>query len=431
MRHTRLLSIIEYAVFSGPHNHDLRLYGALAERGVATTVLLPEAPGDANARLRAAGLPIITYRTDPARATRSETLLHARYLINAAKNIKNLRRIIKEQAIDLVQLADPFHPHAAIAAKLERRPLVVHLVGMGGSLAARLMGGVITCRLADVIMTNGDYTRTAFPGLPRRNPMVSYFSPVDIGAFKPDIARRKAARAECGLKADDIAIGYIGRLHPEKDHPTCVRALALIRERWPKVRLVMMGSVDQGCSDYMVSIWRIAAALGLRPGKDVIHKDAGARVADLAQSFDVCWSMGYQEGATSSVGEAMAMGIPVVGAGNSAVREMIEEGVSGFLVGVGQSKELARVTSLLIEHQALRVKMGQAARERAVKLFSTDICAAKHLEAYDVALSGVRGTSRESTPAEHSVRGSNEHMETCDSLGQAVAVDIASEPYDS
>jgi glycosyltransferase involved in cell wall biosynthesis len=405
VRHTRLLSIIEYAVFSGPHNHDLRLYRALAERGVTTTVLLPEAPGDAKLRLRAAGLPVMTYRKRPAAATKSETLVHVRYLLDARKNVRNLRKIIREQAIDLVQLADPFHPHAAIAAKLERRPLVVHLVGMGGTLAARLMGGILTCRLADVIMTTGDHTRTAFPGLPRRRKhMVSYFPPVDIDVFRPDSARRSAARAECGLNADDIAIGYIGRLHPEKDHPTCVRALALIRERWPRARLIMMGSVDQGCSDYMISIWSLAEALGLRPGEDVIHKDAGTRVADLAQAFDICWSMGYQEGATSSVGEAMAMGIPVVGAGNSAVREMIEEGVSGFLVGVGQSKELARVTSLLIERKALRLRMGRAARARAMKLFSTEISAAKHLAAYDVALSAVGACGRESIPAENRVR---------------------------
>src|SRR5207245_6493105 len=97
---------------------------------------------------------------------------------------------------------------------------------------------------------------------------------------------------------------------------------------------------------------------------------------------------------------------PVVGAGNSAIREMIEEGVSGFLVGVGESDELAKVTSVLIGDRVLREKMGRAARERAVKLFSTEICAAKHLEAYDVALSGIRGSNREGKGAELRTRRS-------------------------
>lgn len=396
MRPVRLLSIIDYSVFSGPHNHDLRLQRALAQEGIETTVLLPESPGDALQRLRSAGLNVMTCRSHRTRPAMSETLIHARYLGGVLRNVKNLRGVIREHGIDLVQLADPFHPHAAIAAKLERRPLIVHLTGMGGSFAARAIGSIVTCRMADVVMSNGTCTRGAYPGLSRlRTHMISYFSPVDIETFRPNAVQREAARAEWGIETDEIAIGYIGRLHPEKDHLTCVRAIALIRKRLPKVRFILMGSVDQGCSNYVASIWETATALGLQPGRDIMHKDAGARVADLAQGLDVCWSMGYQEGATSSVGEAMALQIPVVGAGNSAVRELIEEGVSGFLVGVGQADALAEITSALVKDRELREKTGRAARERAIKHFSTEICAAKHLEAYSMALSRGRGSSRE------------------------------------
>ena len=405
MRRTSLLSVIDYSMFSGPHNHDLRLRRALVKKGIETTVLLPDEPGDALARLRAAGLRVLTYRSHRDSRPRSETAMHAQYLMSLPRHIKSVRQIIRQTDIDLVQLADPFHPHAGIAAKLEGRPVVVHLVGMGGSLPTRTVGSLFTYWLADVIMTNGTHTLTAYPGMSRmRKHKISYFSPVDIETFKPDAVRRTEARAEFGLQSDDTAIGYIGRLNPEKDHLTCVRAIALIRKRFPQVRFIMMGGVDQSCADYVSSIWKTATALGLHPGRDIIHKDAGARVAELAQAFDVCWSMGYQEGATSSVGEAMALEIPVVGAGNSAVREMIEPGVSGFLVGIRQADELASVTSALLEHPALRIKIGRAARERAVKLFSTELCAARHLEAYEMALSGGRGQASVRRKSEQSLQ---------------------------
>jgi glycosyltransferase involved in cell wall biosynthesis len=393
MRHIRLLSIIDYTVFSGPHNHDLRLRNILAANGVETLVLLPDESGDALLRLRAGNVDVITYPSYRPSISAPNRVVHARYLATLARNIRIVRKIIREHEINLVQLADPFHPHGAVAAKLEGLPVVVHLVGMGGSLTARIMASLITCRLANVIMTNGTTVRAVYPGLSwLRSHMISYFSPVNMLTFKPDSTRRTEARVEFGLKPGDIAIGYIGRIHPEKDHYTCVRAAALLHRRFPNIRFVMMGGVHPGCSDYLSSIFETAAALGLRPGIEVMHKDAGSNVADLALAFDVCWSTGFQEGATSSVGESMALGIPVVCAGNSGVREMVEDGVSGFLIGVRQFEELARVTSVLIEDIVLRERMGRAARERALKLFSTELCAAKHLEAYDVALSRTRRT---------------------------------------
>jgi glycosyltransferase involved in cell wall biosynthesis len=400
----RVLSIIASNIFSGPHNHDARLNEALAQAGVETVVALPEEPGDALKRLRAAGVKVITYASHRPLRPLPKSASHVRYLKNLIRNIQVVRKAIREYKIDLVQLSDPFHPHGGFAAKLEKRPVAVHVIGMGGSLAARTMASLITCRLADVILTNGIKTRDAYPGLKRLQArMVSYFSPIDLVRFRPDVVRRRAARTELELAPRDIAIGYIARLHPEKDHHTCLRAVALLHKRCPNVRFIMMGGVHPGYSEYLSSIWKTTEALGLRAGIDVIHKDAGARVADLAQGFDFGWSTGFQEGATSSVGEAMALGVPVVGTGNSAVREMIEESVSGFLVGIKQPEELARVSSALVEDQILRERMGRRARERAVKLFSTEICAAKHLEAYDMALCSIRDGTRLKKDAEPSV----------------------------
>jgi glycosyltransferase involved in cell wall biosynthesis len=383
------------------------LHNALAQADIETIVAVPEEPGDALERLRAEGIRVITYSSGRPLKPLFKNAAHVRYLTNLVSNVQFVRKAIREYKIDLVQLADPFHPHGGFAAKLEKRPVVVHVIGMGGSLMARTMGSLLTCRLADVILTNGVKTREAYPGLKRLEArMVSYFSPIDIVRFRPDAVRRKAARAELGLAPSDIAIGYIARLHPEKDHHTCVRAVALVRKRFPNARFIMMGGVHPGYSDYLSSIWKTAEALGLRAGVDIIHKDAGTRVADLAQSFDVGWSTGVQEGATSSVGEAMALGIPMIGVGNSAVREMIEEGVNGFLVKVRDAHELGTATNRLLEDEILRERMGRASRERAERLFSTKACASIHLQAYNAALTGVGGSARKSADGRPAVRKS-------------------------
>jgi glycosyltransferase involved in cell wall biosynthesis len=391
----RLLSLIPSPVFSGPHNHDLRLSSVLAGEGVSTTILLPEEPGDALARLRSAGAVVITCPSHRPDVPVPRTMVHALYLAKLVRNIRFVRGVIRKQSIDLVQLADPFHLHGAIAARMEGLPVVVHLIGMGGSLPARSMGALITCRLATVIMTAGTGVQAAYPGLSRlRRHVVSYFSPVDVSTFVPNRERRIAARAELGLGAEDVVIGYIARLHPEKDHFTCLRAVSLIRKRFPSVRFVMLGSIDPGCAEYVASLWRTAGAVDLQPGRDVIHRNAGASVAHLAQVFDIYWSTGVQEGATTSIGEAMALALPVVCTDSGSVREMVQDGMTGYVVGSRDFEALARVTIHLIENSALRKQMGRSAREQAVRLFSAEVCAAKHLEAYRTALSYFRSERR-------------------------------------
>ena len=391
MKCMRLLSLIHHPWFSGPHNHDLRLAGLLAKGGVETTVLLPAEPGDAFSRLGAADVSVMTYPSHRPRVRVPRTALHMLYLATFIQKVRFVQQVIREHNIDLVQLADPFHPHGAIAARLERRPLVVHLIGGGGSVPTRAMATQFTCRLANVIMTNGSAIQAVYPGFSRlRSHVVSYFSPVDVAAFRPDFARRRAARTEFGIGPKEVVVGYVARIHPEKDHYTFIRAAALLRKEFPLVRFILLGAVETGSESYKSSIWQMAAELGLRPDKDILHRDAGARVADLAQAFDIYWSTGLWEAATTSTGEAMALGIPVVSTDSGSGSEMIEEGVTGFLVRVKQAEDLARVTVPLVENKILRKKIGDAARLRAVRLFGAKACADRHLEAYDFALSGLR-----------------------------------------
>jgi glycosyltransferase involved in cell wall biosynthesis len=391
----RLLSLIPSPVFSGPHNHDLRLSSLLAGEGVSTTILLPDEPGDAVARLRSAGARVITCPSHRPNIPAPRTMVHALYLATLVRNIRFVREVIRKRSIDLVQLADPFHPHGAIAARMEALPVVVHVIGMGGSLPARSMGALITCRLATVIMTSGRGVQAAYPGLSRlKRHVVSYFAPVDISTFVPNSERRIAARAKLGLGAEDVVIGYIARMHPEKDHFTCLRAMSLIRKRFRSVRFVMLGSIDPGCAEYVASLWRTSGALGLKAERDVIHMNPGADVAQLAQAFDLYWSTGVQEGATTSIGEAMALALPVVCTDSGSVREMIQEGTTGHVVGSRDFQALARASIHLIENSALRKQMGRSAREQAVRTFSAEVCAAKHLEAYRTALSCFRSERR-------------------------------------
>jgi glycosyltransferase involved in cell wall biosynthesis len=75
----------------------------------------------------------------------------------------------------------------------------------------------------------------------------------------------------------------------------------------------------------------------------------------------------------------MASGKPIVASNVGGNPEAIENEVTGFLFEPDKPDELAKQIILLLKNKTLRQKMGQAARDRALNLFSIR----KMLDSYD------------------------------------------------
>src|SRR5712671_4548672 len=99
----RVLSIIHHPVFGGPHNRNARLIPILRSRGVESTVLLPDEPGNAAERLRDAGVDVVTLPLDRLRASYNP-MANARTLSNLWPNVRQIRNLIRERRIDVVQI---------------------------------------------------------------------------------------------------------------------------------------------------------------------------------------------------------------------------------------------------------------------------------------------------------------------------------------
>ncbi len=76
---------------------------------------------------------------------------------------------------------------------------------------------------------------------------------------------------------------------------------------------------------------------------------------------------GDQDGMPYVLVEAMACGLPVVSTYLSGIPELVRDGETGFLVEPGDSRALARVLRTLLRDDALRKKVGLAAREHILK----------------------------------------------------------------
>ena len=324
----RCLFVIHYPVFGGPHNQALRLAPALRSRGWEMVVVLPDEPGNAAGRLRAAGIQTLETPLGRLRAS-PDPRLHLRFAAGFRPQVRLLRSQIRELGIDLVLVGGLVNPHGAIAGRLEGVPVVWQILDTYPPPAVRRTVMPLVTRLAGAVMCTGATVARAHPGaegLGER--LVLFFPPVDLEMFRPDPAVRSRARDELGLDADGPVVGTVGNLSPMKDHPNLVRAAAIVKREQPDTRFVILGSGHGHRHGYAEELLGAGEALGLEPGVDLILRDPGERVAELAQAFDVFWlsSRSRSEGLPTAVGEAMALGLPVVATRVGSVAEALERG---------------------------------------------------------------------------------------------------------
>jgi glycosyltransferase involved in cell wall biosynthesis len=381
----RCLFVIHYPVFGGPHNQALRLVPALRPLGWETVVLIPDEPGNAADRLRAAGIQTIQAPLGRMRAS-TDPRLHLRFAGGFGGQVRHIRSLIRELEIDLVMLGGLVNPHGAIAGRLERTAVVWQILDTLPPPALRRALMPMVTRLGDAVMCTGEMVAAAHPGaMGLGERLVLFFPPVDVGLFRPDPAVRSRARSELGLGPDEPVVGTVGNLTPMKDHTTLVRAAGALHRMHPDTRFAILGSSYEHRPGYVDGLLREGEELGLEPHRDLILRDPGDRVAELAQAFDVFWlsSRPRSEGLPTVLGEAMALGLPVVATRVGSVAEAV--GGGGLVVPPGDPDALAGAAAQLIEDRTGRAATGEEARRWASEKFGVEASAAAHIRAFDIA----------------------------------------------
>jgi glycosyltransferase involved in cell wall biosynthesis len=175
---------------------------------------------------------------------------------------------------------------------------------------------------------------------------------------------RRDLRSELGVPADGVLIGSIAQLVEHKGHRYLLEALPSVVAAMPGAHLVLLGSGDQE-----KDLRRQAARLSLNGALTF----AGFR--PLARRYlpamDLFVSASVEEGLGTSLLDAQAAGVAVVGTRAGGMPEAIEDGVTGMLVEPSDPKQLAAAIIEVLGDQDLRRRMGRAGRRWVAENFST------------------------------------------------------------
>ena len=198
----------------------------------------------------------------------------------------------------------------------------------------------------------------------RAERMVVVHNGVDTVRFHPDAAAGRAMRGEWKIADDELLVGMIGRLDPQKDHPNFLRAAALVAKQRADVRFICVGN---GTDQYKNELQAMAEELGLK-GR-VIFTPASNNVLGIYNALDLATLPSKNgEGFANVVGEAMACGIPVVvtDAGDSAFIVANKEQI----VPIQQPEALAQAWLRLLGMPSVeRAAIGAAERFRIEENF--------------------------------------------------------------
>jgi len=176
---------------------------------------------------------------------------------------------------------------------------------------------------------------------------------------------------------------YVGRLSAAKGLPILLESLAALKSSHPEIILTVVGDGED-----RAELEQMTARLELNNNVKFVGYKSQAEVREYMQETDVFVLPSFAEGVPVSLMEAMAAGVPVVTTQIAGVSELVENGVSGYIVPAGDSTTLAeRIKTLLTEPQ-LRSQFGTAGREKIEKEFNLNHEVARFYRVMTAALDG-------------------------------------------
>lgn len=186
-----------------------------------------------------------------------------------------------------------------------------------------------------------------------------------------------------GNSRKQVRIICVASLLEVKGHTYLIHACKQLLDRGLKFTCHLVGE-----GNYRKRIENEIKQLGLEDCVILHGACTQSHVYDLLVSSDifvlasVFTSRGAREGIPVSMMEAMAVGIPIVASNISGIPELVENGVSGFLISPGNINELAERISCLINDDLLREEMGVAARKVVLDNFNLESSATQLISSF-------------------------------------------------
>lgn len=254
------------------------------------------------------------------------------------------------------------------------------------------------CQLADCVLVNATAVKEWLigDGYDAEN-IATIPNGVDVRSFErpPDAAWLHRA---FGFPAGTPIVAVVSRLAPRKGLEQFVAAAAIVAQRIPAARFLVVGEANPLQPGYGVEIEALVRARGL--SERVTFAGFRDDIPAVLASVSVSVNPSLDEALSNSLLESMAAGVPVVATRVGGTPEALTDGEHGLLVPPDDVPALAEAITTVLENADLARRLASAARARACERYSVERMVAATERLYDDLLARKAGLGR--MPVEHS-----------------------------
>jgi glycosyltransferase involved in cell wall biosynthesis len=377
----RTVAVMHLAAGGGPPQHIRPWLAALAERGSLEVV----APGpgftfELYRDLATTRILPYTALTLPSNIAEAAHLPWA--LLAETKRFRELFRATKPHVVVVVTSAIPA---VLAAAQGEGIPTIAYVAEVYTSATLRRRLGSIlvrlTARWAAAIVASSETVANQFPRAARSRVRTIYPG-IQADAYLR--SHGAAFRRRHGILDASPCLAVIGNITHGRGQDVAVRALSLLRRRFPSVRCVFAGlALDRGRDRrYERDLHQLVRQLDL--DDHVTFAGFVRTVADVYAAADVVVNPArVSEGFGRVAIEALAAGRPVVTTRTGATPEVLEHGTHALLVEPDDAEAIADAVTRLWTDDALREQLVQAGQEHVLASFDERASVEAFLEVVD------------------------------------------------
>lgn len=167
------------------------------------------------------------------------------------------------------------------------------------------------------------------------------------------------------IDRESVRIVTVGRFTPEKDYHSWLSVIKNVSQAGCKINAHIVG---WGRLEPEVRRW--VHDMGL-DGLVVMHP-GDANVKELLSQSDIYLSASTSEGVSNAILEAMNSALPVVTTDAGDASKMVLDGISGYVVEVGDVQLMTQYVIRLVENHAMRIAFGKYARKLLADKYSVD-----------------------------------------------------------
>ena len=285
---------------------------------------------------------------------------------------------IRRMKADVVHCNGSWQLKGVIAGRMARKKVVWHLNDTCMSPVVKRLFYVIAGLCSDGFIVAGQrvYDYYLKDTKLTEKPWCEIHAPVETDKFDPAVVEpAEKIRTISGIKILTVA-----NINPRKGLENFIEAAAVLSSRHDNLRFIIVGPVFKSQEKYYQKLCEMLSLHGLT---NVTFTDQISDVRPYLKVADICLFTSENEASPTSIWEAMSMGKAIVSTDVGSVSQHLRDGISGYIVPVGDVTLMTQRIEALLGNKTLRSQFENNARASALHDLGIDLCALKHAEFYN------------------------------------------------